>query len=72
MGHRKYEADSGTIHEKVKFCRIAYDNIRTVEDLSEEAKVICEKLYNFVKGVNDGNLFKPASQVEETLAEEMS
>lgn len=72
VNHRKYNTKSGTIHEKVKFCRIACDNIKGMSDLSKEAKVICEKLYNFIAEANGEVHLRSTSQADEALSEEIS
>lgn len=41
-----------TVSDKVKFCKYSIENIKTLDDMSEEAIEICEKLYNFIKENN--------------------
>ncbi|MGL5068281.1 MAG: AAA family ATPase [Sarcina sp.] len=38
-----------TINKKVEFCKYAIKEIRTIDDLSDEAKELCGKVYNFIK-----------------------
>lgn len=49
---KKYATDSGTIREKVKFCKIALEHIHTIDDLSRSAKSITKKIYQFIKQNN--------------------
>ena len=50
---RKHKySDNGTVREKGDFCEKALAEIKSFEDLSEEAKEIARKLYNFVKANN--------------------
>lgn len=49
---RKYASKSGTINDKVNFCKVAVENIENVEDLSEDARELCEKLYRFIEKAN--------------------
>ena len=51
---KKYAAASGTIKNKVKFCGNALSYIKSYDDLSENAKELTEKIYNFIK---DNNIF---------------
>lgn len=69
---KKYEADSGTIKDKVNFCRIACKYIDNLDDLSEETRIICEKLYNFIAEANGKVRSKSTSQADEALSEEVS
>lgn len=43
-----YAASSGTVKDKVRFCRKALVHLNSVSDLSEEAKTVAEKLLAFV------------------------
>ncbi|KUF35746.1 hypothetical protein AMR94_00460 [Bacillus sp. G3(2015)] len=43
-----YASASGTVSSKVDFCKRAISFIGTMDDLSEEAKCLCERLYEFV------------------------
>lgn len=43
---------SGTIREKLSFSKSIIQNINDVTDLSENAKELCEKIYNFIKKSN--------------------
>ncbi len=47
-----YALDSGTVSDKVNFCKRALDHIETINDLSEEARKLCEKIYTFIKRNN--------------------
>ncbi|MDM5226074.1 ATP-binding protein [Cytobacillus sp. NJ13] len=44
-----YGSDSGTIRDKVSFCKKAISNIYSINDLSAEANDLCEKIYQFIK-----------------------
>lgn len=44
----KYEAASGTITDKLNFCKKAISYMKNYEDLSLEAKELTEKIYNFI------------------------
>ncbi|MBT2278840.1 AAA family ATPase [Priestia megaterium] len=48
-----YASASGTVSDKVGFCKRAISSIKTVDDLTEEGKLLCEKLYNFIASNND-------------------
>ena len=41
-----------TVSDKVKFCKYAIENIKTLDDMSDEAKEICEKIYKFIEESN--------------------
>ncbi len=47
-----YGEESGTIKSKSPFCEKALKHINSYDDLSDEAKQIAEKLYNFIKDNN--------------------
>jgi len=47
-----YQIESGTISDKVVFCRKAIDFIQKFDDLTPEAKVLTEKIYQFIKDKN--------------------
>ncbi|MCQ1536678.1 ATP-binding protein [Methanosarcina sp. KYL-1] len=49
---RKYQADSGTIHDKINFCKKALEHIQQWDDLSEEAKEISKKMHEFISENN--------------------
>jgi predicted ATP-dependent endonuclease of OLD family len=49
---KKFDTDSGTINNKVEFSKIAVSHIKSYEDLSDEARELAEKLYNFIKSNN--------------------
>ncbi|MCA9109803.1 MAG: ATP/GTP-binding protein, partial [Planctomycetaceae bacterium] len=50
-GH-PYADESGTIKNKVHFCRTALPFIQSTDDMSEEAIDLCEKLYEFIEKHN--------------------
>ena len=45
---RKYQADSGTIHDKINFCKKALEHIQQWDDLSQEAKTVSVKMNGFI------------------------
>lgn len=47
-----YAADSGTIVNKLDFCKRAINHITTYDQLSEEAKRLSQVLYDFIKAHN--------------------
>lgn len=47
-----YSSASGTISNKVDFCKKAISEMKSYDDLSEEAKVLVEKLYKFIEANN--------------------
>ncbi|MGY8611579.1 AAA family ATPase [Bacillus velezensis] len=57
VGTRKrrgsYGADSGTITNKLGFCKKAIDHINTYDQLSEEAQKLSQILYDFIKAHNE-------------------
>ncbi|MEK3800607.1 AAA family ATPase [Peribacillus sp. FSL H8-0477] len=48
-----YAAASGTIVNKLDFCKKAIDHITTYEQLSEEAQKLSQVLYDFIKAHNE-------------------
>lgn len=48
----KYATESWTIKSKVNFAKQAVKHMETIDDLSEEAKILWEKLYTFIKSHN--------------------
>ena len=56
-GNRKrrgsYAAKSGTIVNKLDFCKRAINHITTYDQLSEEAKKLSQAIYNFIKVHNE-------------------
>lgn len=48
-----YKSDSGTISDKVNFCKKAIDKIKSFDDLSPEAQQLTEKLYQFIEKNNN-------------------
>jgi predicted ATP-dependent endonuclease of OLD family len=49
---RDYASDSGSIKGKVNFAKIAVAKLKSANDLSEEAKALAKKVYDFVKMQN--------------------
>lgn len=49
---RRYSASSGTIKNKLDFCQTALKLITDYDMLTEEAKVLTEKVFNFIKENN--------------------
>jgi len=49
---RKYKAESGTIYPKLEFCKVAIEQIKDINDLSDEGKKLAEDLFNFIKACN--------------------
>lgn len=47
-----YASDSGTVSDKLNFCKKAISKIQNFEDLSEEAKELTKTLYNYIKNHN--------------------
>lgn len=45
----KYRANSGTITNKLEFCKRAIDHIDSYEKLSQDAKDLTEAIYEFIK-----------------------
>lgn len=50
---KSYAEESGTIKNKIKFCKIANSKISGFDDLSEEAKELGKRLCSFIKSQND-------------------
>ncbi|WP_394558001.1 AAA family ATPase [Priestia aryabhattai] len=48
-----YAAESGTIVNKLDFCKRAINHITTYDQLSEEAKNLSQAIYNFIKAHNE-------------------
>ncbi|WP_347790109.1 AAA family ATPase [Solibacillus sp. CAU 1738] len=48
-----YAADSGTIVNKLDFCKKAINHITTYDQLSEEAQKLSQVLYDFIKAHNE-------------------
>lgn len=53
LNAKKYSAESGTIKDKVSFCNEARSLITDYNSLSNEAKVLIEKIYCFIKKSNN-------------------
>lgn len=49
---RKYAADSGTISNKIQFCKEAISHINSIDDLSNSAKEIIERIWTFIEKSN--------------------
>ena len=49
---KSYAAESGTIKNKVEFAKIAVSHLKKYDDLSEEAKILTEKIYKFIQENN--------------------
>ena len=49
---KTYGAASGTIKNKVKFCEDAISCIKNYDDLSDNAKILVEAIYNFIRQNN--------------------
>lgn len=47
-----YGSSSGTIKDKVSFCKKALNYIKTYDDLSDEAKILAEQVYTFIYSKN--------------------
>lgn len=45
---RAYAAESGTIKNKVEFAKKAVEYLKNYDDLSDEAKILSEKIYAFI------------------------
>lgn len=54
-GIKKYAAESGTIKNKLEFCKEAINVMNDYEKLSEEAKTLTEKIYKFISNNNKDN-----------------
>ena len=54
-GIKKYAAESGTIKNKLEFCKEAINVMSDYEKLSEEAKRLTEKIYEFISNNNKDN-----------------
>ena len=49
---RNYSVNSGTINEKLKFAKRAVSSMNKYDDLSKEAKELCERLHQFISKMN--------------------
>jgi predicted ATP-dependent endonuclease of OLD family len=49
---KNYAAQSGTISNKIQFCKTAIKHIQAIEDLSENAKDIAKLVWQFIKNNN--------------------
>lgn len=48
----KYASDSGTITNKVKFCKKVINHTTNFEDLSKEAQMLTKRIYQFISECN--------------------
>lgn len=53
---RKYKANSGTIFCKLEFCRTVIHHLKNIEDLSSDARLLSERIYNFIQSANANSL----------------
>ena len=49
---RKYKDNSGTIYNKVEFCKHTIEEIKDYSNLTEEARALASLVYNFIKKHN--------------------
>lgn len=49
---KTYSNESGTLNDKLTFCKRALDLIKTIDDLHPDAKMLCEKIYQFIASKN--------------------
>ena len=54
-GIKKYAAESGTIKNKLEFCKEAMNVMNDYDKLSEEAKTLTQKIYEFISNNNKDN-----------------
>jgi len=47
-----YASDSGTINDKVNFCRKAICQMKSIDDMTPESIDMCEQIYDFIKKHN--------------------
>ena len=52
---KKYATESGTIKNKLEFCKEAINVMNGYDELSEEAKTLTEKIYEFIRNNNKDN-----------------
>lgn len=50
---KTYSADSGTIKNKLEFCKLVIDVTDDFDKLSDEAQILTEKVYEFIKKNNE-------------------
>ena len=48
----KYSAKSGTVKNKLNFCKAVIEKINDFDMLSDEAKHLTERIYNFIESNN--------------------
>jgi AAA15 family ATPase/GTPase len=46
---KSYAAESGTIKDKVEFAKISVSHMKKYDDLTDEAKLLTEKIYKFIQ-----------------------
>jgi predicted ATPase len=51
-GSKGYADASGTVKNKTDFCHKALEHIKTIDDLSPEARNLCERIYMFIAAHN--------------------
>lgn len=54
-GIKKYAAESGTIKNKLEFCKEAISVMNDYDKLSKEAKTLTQKIYEFISNNNKDN-----------------
>ena len=52
---KRYAAESGTIKNKLEFCKKAINVMNDYDELSEEAKTLTQKIYEFISNNNKDN-----------------
>ena len=52
---KRYAAESGTIKNKLEFCKEAMNVMNDYDELSEEAKTLTQKIYEFISNNNKDN-----------------
>lgn len=52
---KRYAAESGTIKNKLEFCKEAINVMNDYDELSEEAKTLTQKIYEFISNNNKDN-----------------
>ncbi|MFD2924209.1 AAA family ATPase [Halobacillus naozhouensis] len=48
----KYNSSSGTVSDKLNFCKKVVHHTNTFEDLSDESKELCQRIYSFIESNN--------------------
>lgn len=49
---RSFQSKSGTINDKVNFCRKAIEHLNSFDDMTKEAKELAHKIYNYIESNN--------------------